>query len=263
MKWIVEHGVFDNDQEIIDTISQLGYDVYEVNGGHVGLSANNFPSEMIQDPSYIFYGQINSCRRLFRRTPWSIWTPDHVFDWNYYAPKFSNYLLNRNYVIQPFGNVSNYCSGKSGIFIKPNSGYKPFTGRVIHEKIDTELNLIRYEDNIFDEELCVIEDVKTIFDEYRFLVVDNIVVTGSKYLPTEELVKERSLVHNYAQQVVNSVNYFPGLVWTLDIAVIAMGIMGVLEVNSFSAADLYKMDLNKAIETITKSTILRKTNGEI
>ena len=260
--WIVENGIFSEQPRIEQALKNLNIKFSTCTANHLERDfAKTFCYSGLvsySDNSNIFYGSIISARQVYKNTSWQVWVPDEMFDWHYYAPRFGQNLFNKDYFLCPFGQVKEkgeqfFGSGeRRSIFVKPNSGYKPFTGMSCRlDKLEKELGYIKEQGTIFPEEICVVARSKTISREYRLLVVDNKVICGSQYLPDEQKLKDDHPALQYASFLLPKIDYYPCLAWTLDIAE-SYGKYSVLEVNSFSSAGLYHMDMEKVVDTITR-----------
>lgn len=162
------------------------------------------------------------------------------FDAISFCVNFDN-LLNDDFIFLPFGVIKN--NFKSGeVFIRPNSGFKTFSGHVL--KLE-ELIKLNIEDNI----LCLISSVKNIIAEYRFIIVGKQVVSGSSYLPDEFIVKSEEEVYIFAQTVVDNLKKFPDDMWTLDIAMTNKGFK-IIETNSITTSGWYACDIEKTCKSI-------------
>jgi hypothetical protein len=275
--WIIEKDVFPKyEDKFIAAAKKLGHDSFAVpmdmfSGRPPEFYDSKGKQIRYQQDDVFFHGSINACRWLYRNTNWNIEVQDKVFDWNHYAPKFRNEnLLNGEYSIQPIGNIYHYLTSggftprdePSRVFIKPVNGYRPFVGRTVSiSNLQQEISLIQSESTIFYEELCVVASERLIDKEFRFLVVDGRIVTGSQYLDGEwdgnlcvQRCEPQDPSWSFAQAMVDQANYEPAIAWTIDIARCGERGHYVLEINPFSSAGLYAMDLEVAIDTITRKT---------
>ena len=264
MKWVIEDGIFSEQEKIEQALSKLGYNYTLCKTDFLKRGFENcflFDSNVnFADDTTFFYGSIVACRYVYKNTRWQVWVPDDVFDFHYYATRVSG-LLNDDYILCPFGHVKEKGKLFGDVFVKPNSGYKPFTGFACKSgDLEKELQIVRERENIFPEELCVVASKKEVINEYRILVVDNEVICGTQYLPTVKSCPEYIL--DYARTVIKNSDYYPCLAWTLDIAESPASRsswydeeFSVLEVNSFSAAGLYDIDIELALKTITTKAL--------
>lgn len=176
-----------------------------------------------------------------------------------YYPELGRYLLNSNYVMLPLGEISRRrdflfetVGQADRLFIRPDSPLKTFTGDVVsRDSLDHDLEYFAFRDAGPDH-LVVVSTPAEIQSEWRFIVVDGQVITGSLYKREDDLVAEPvndGEAFSYAQSVCNETGYSPERVWVLDICQTTNGMFHVLEVGGFSLAGLYACDkLKIAIE---------------
>ena len=152
----------------------------------------------------------------------------------YKVSNYSKYLgedfLNEDYIIMPLDKIAHPSSFTADIignmvsnqaFIKPDSGFKSFTGDIIDY---TEIGEhCRYLLNIgvSENELCIISSAKNIESfEFRFWIIDGKIITNSvyswsdlsnfdKFEPDEDMIK-------YVEKVIKNIN-IPA--FTIDICI--------------------------------------------
>jgi hypothetical protein len=168
----------------------------------------------------------------------------------------------------PFGNLNRrkdslfkYVGKEGRIFVRPSSGYKTFTGKVVSsETWNQDFKLISFY-GIEPEELVIVSSPAEIKREWRAIVAERRIIAGSEYktdqswneeTPVETLPNE---VFQYAQAIVGSVNYQPDPVWTIDICETNDGNLKVIEVGSFSCAGLYNCDPEPIVKEVNRITI--------
>jgi hypothetical protein len=141
--------------------------------------------------------------------------------------------------------------GTSGeVFIRPNSGYKTFTGDLVG-KNDVK-GFVRYS-RTDPQDLILVSSWKALCREWRLVVVNNKVVTGGQYKEDGEIVRKSDVpedVLKYGQYVLERVKYNPDPAWTLDVCETADRNMWVLETNSFSCAGLYACDYEAVVREV-------------
>lgn len=184
---------------------------------------------------------------------------------NYYK-YFGNYLFNSEYVIMT---VSETCrqidflekilgEKETGrIFIRPDSGMKSFSGMVFINRnpyFTQDWGYVKH--NTSEDDLVIISSPKKILSEWRFVVIDGKVVTGSIYkmdydvsLEPADPISDKHMF-DFAQKMADK--YQPNIAFTIDLAIGIKGEIGLLELNSFSCAGLYACDMDKIVEAVKK-----------
>jgi len=138
------------------------------------------------------------------------------------------------------------------IFMRPDNGDKPFTGKIIYKEDFTKKLLDIEKENC--DTLCIISYPKQYnkFNEYRTWIVDNKVVEASSYringrFDTEVTVPQE--VINYTQNVVDNVEWQPDPAFVLDV-VEYDGKYKIIELNSMSSSGLYNASIVKICEAL-------------
>ena len=180
---------------------------------------------------------------------------------NYYT-YFGKYLLNKDYMMMPLAEmqrrgreIADFFGGKS-FFVRPSTGFKTFTGEVLDvNDWDSQMEWI----NEFagKDEMVVVSSPKTVTVEYRFVIADKKVITGTRYGTGKESSlrkKEFSLcVKDWKPNAVETINpteawdlaqtiaseeWEPDRMYVIDISESA-GKMHLMEINSLSASGWY------------------------
>jgi len=178
---------------------------------------------------------------------------------SYYMSQIdTNHFFNDDAVYLPFGSILNKKDqlqkifGKH-IFIRPDSGFKTFTG--FHVKIDdleAELSSTLQISNPSPHEMCLVAKAKSILGEYRLVVCDGKVITGSQYRWDDKL-DVRIDVHDEAWKFADK--YVAKADWQLDSCYVVDIFLGedgpkIGEFNSFASAGLYNCDINKIVNAV-------------
>jgi hypothetical protein len=182
-------------------------------------------------------------------------------DCSHYVPKIPiEYLLNFPYALTTWAELKrskDYYKQlffNTELFVRPNSGNKLFPGQgIYYSNWDETIEEIEKTSGITEESLILIAKHKAIKDkEYRFVIVDKKVVTGSMYNWSKESSPE------YPKEAEELAQKIADLDWQLDSAYTCDIAMGnnigprLIELNSFSCAGLYSCDRVKIVEAINK-----------
>lgn len=255
--WLLEHGVFKSDEKpLIEALERQGIQYHLC---HFGESYDDIITKMGSKRA-IFHGSLQF-GKLIKQTlghSISVYCNLPKYECVYYYPRFGDYLVNSDYAMLPFGELSRRTSwlfevfGPDSLFLRPSSGYKTFTGLVLDRgaEWDMELNHLRY--RIDPETLVVVAPVRTVDKEWRVVVVDGKVITAGQYRDRGIDVRVNDVpmvVTDFAQQVVGQSGYKPDFAWTLDVGETQRGLR-VIEVGSFSCAGLYACDYDAIVKTV-------------
>ena len=195
----------------------------------------------------VCYGDINFVRQVHRRAPYipGAWCDFNNMKCSTYYAYFGKYLLNKQYFMMPVEEVLrrwNSLTASGSLFIRPDSGTKPFTGYVVRHDEKHEIQTLI--DAVGNEILVVVAPEKKITTEWRFVICDGKVVAGCQYLPWESPDYD---THALCLAIeIGRQQWQPDLCYTVDIAE-CDGEMHLLEINSFSCAGLYGCNMESVV----------------
>jgi len=249
-------------QRMIDAIKEEGHDAkvisYELTAKKVDM--DNFSN----DDCIIFRGSLGETRQIQRTRPWVPGTIANFphFHFAYWGAYWGKYLMNQEYAMMPYGEflrrkdwVFENFGTEGRIFVRPDDGFKSFSGHVVDEDF---INTAKDPLNVVPSKIMFISKVQTITEEYRFVVVKNQVVAVSKYMSNNELDLEEGAPEaawELAREIAQE-EWQPDLAYTLDIAKSdSYDDFRLLEVNSFSAADIYACDPKPVVKAISEVAI--------
>lgn len=272
VKWLLENDVFSEDlQPLKNEIVKQGYEYKDAKyKPFVSDSYNDFFSK---DDCVIFYGSLNLALQLQReKLGYNIYCTRQNYEcWKYYA-YFGKWLLNQNYVMLPYSELYRRKKwlydilGQDGaIFIRPSSGAKIFTGKLVYEEnFDKDYELL----GLYDVEphvIVVVAEPRNIIKEWRLVIADKKIIAGSLYNDlTLNLRYEGfpSEVEEYANNILKETTYIPDSVWTMDICQTKSGSFYLLEINSFSCSGLYECNLEPIVREVSSISLKKFMIGE-
>ncbi|KKN26708.1 hypothetical protein LCGC14_0871880 [marine sediment metagenome] len=273
IKWIVEHDVFDEDLEpLIAEIKRQGMEVEQIK--YIPFesgSYNNFPD----DACVIFHGSLNLGRQLQRQKPWipgSFCTLDNFKCSKYYA-HYGKYLINQRYVMLPLAELKRrkeelfhrfdpqfeHLPGDPQVFVRPNTGFKTFTGQVLSES-NFNKDYEWFEEFAAPDSLVVVSRVQRIVREWRFIIADRKIIAASRYKPDVEHVVYRNALSgetmdNEARLVAERIakeEWQPDPIYVVDIAKNGFDTYGLMEINSFSCSGFYACPVEPIVREASK-----------
>jgi len=177
----------------------------------------------------------------------------------YYVSNYSKYLgeefLNENYIIMPLSklaNASEFTAELIGnfisntVFIKPNSGFKTFTGDCVDYTEIGEHCRDLLKMGVSGNELCVISTAKDIKDfEFRFWIINGEIITHSAYSWADsgdyKDIKANNKIISYIERIIKDIN-IPA--YTIDICILEDKFK-VVEINNIYTSGTYNCDLKK------------------
>ncbi|MEL6938957.1 MAG: ATP-grasp domain-containing protein [Cyanobacteria bacterium J06598_1] len=256
VSWLIEQGIFDADAAFIAELKRHScpYKTVKYLEFQPRTASDYFPDH----DCVLFRGSLALGRDMLRTT----WVPGVYMDQknlsctNYYA-HFGKYLLNDRYFILPLAElirrrreILDYFDSNGELFIRPDSNMKLFRAGVFDLHRLNTIEAISSELRREKTTLVLVGEKKPIKREWRFFVYKNEIVTGSLYLVGEEQINERiqgGYLEAYVAKVLNQVDWYPEILYTLDICESA-GELYVLELGSFSCAGEYGCDLSLIVE---------------
>ena len=271
MYWVIEKNTFEENEKAFTKSANVSFMKYRPfdSDNPFELISGHLPDP--KDHHVIFYGSINLGRRLINLGyEWQIWLPKLVFDCNYWMPRYKEECYNKNAVIVPFGYLFEYmsqtCSGN--YFVRPNSGYKLFSGGTINASspnFEKEIIYLKNQYMIQPEDLILLSPAGSMEFEYRFVICggdEPFISSASQYKNNFELETSSYVpkdAYDYVNELLKTVLYDPAPAWTFDIC-FSSGAYSVIETNSFTSAGLYDCDIAKIvvdIEKVTKEIIVK------
>jgi hypothetical protein len=176
-------------------------------------------------------------------------------------------MLNEDFVLLPYGEVLRRgCDGLGdAFFLKPEAVTKAFTGFVMtRENWHTEIETLRQKAGLSPSDLCVVAKPQAIEAEFRFVIADRQVITGSQYVWDDRQdvrIDVHPLCRAVAEQVAK-VRWQPDRVYTCDVALLdGRSRAKVVELNCFSTSGLYACDTLAIVKAVSE-TARREWLGE-
>ncbi len=198
----------------------------------------------------VCYGDIDFVRQVQKSAPFipGAWCNFYNMKCSTYYAHFGEHLLNSDYDMMPAGDLRRrwdkfVTPGYPDVFVRPDSGAKPFSGHVIKYGEEHKIQALLH--TVGPETLIVVAPSKPITSEYRFVICNKRVVAGCQYLPIE--LPSYSTPSLRLARVIANHGWQPDLCYTVDIAEHDHQ-MYLLEINSFSCAGLYQCDIGVVVQ---------------
>lgn len=258
VKWIVDKYMFD-EYFPAEVFESMGIEYHQME--YIPFVDEYQPPYSYED-CVITYGTINCIRHLkkyfgtFLREETLKY---HVYSSNYKVP--SNYFLNHDHFFVTFEHLRNNREevysrfNTESIFIRPDSGSKSFTGKVIPTRdFDLEINCMDQLYNTSKDELILVSTPKQILEESRFIICGNEAIANSRY----QIEGVHRIDSNTSGDSIDFVNkiledqlWTPEEIFTLDVALTPEG-PKIIELNSFSCAGWYDCDEEVVIDKVSR-----------
>lgn len=252
---------------IAEAAKNLGCQVYQTKY----IPFSDRPDENIPFPNgpicVISHGSIQFIRQIQRW--YTEWCPGAYFvskteSFSTFAAHYGSDMLNDEFYMLPYGEfVRRGLKEGERVFIKPNAGFKEFTGKVIAwDNFNEETNSMKQIEIVDPESLIIVAPVKDIKAEFRYVIVNGKVITGSEYRWDNTLdVRVDTLPEcdDMAWKVAKH-EWQPDYAYVCDIAMTESG-PKIIELNAFSSSGLYACDTNKIVKAISDMA-WKECNGD-
>lgn len=257
VKWVVHDHLIQRAlptgrSNLVQALKTRGYEVAVLSYNDEDRSLADLPHW--ENECVVTYGSVQFVNQVIklRRGKWQPGAFLRTENLSYaaYSPFLGDILLNDDFVIVPYAEFRRRGVKAWGdaVFIRPNAVTKLFTGFVITERdFSHETNSLERLSNVFPEDLIVVAKPKPILGEFRFIISEGKVVTGSAY-SWDNTLDVRSDVHPACLELAEEVGrreWQADRVYTCDIALTEINgkqEARVLEINAFSCSGLYACD---------------------
>lgn len=270
VKWLIESTVFEKQAEnsLLTSLTNAHIDYKIVDGAEQMYGVSDFVNLFSPEDCVVVRGSIEFCGLVKRRASWipGVYMTMKAYECTKYYPIFGNTLLNsEEYFMMPYGELSrkkdwlfDTVGIEDTIFIRPNRGNKIFTGKTVQkERFEKDLELLGFY-NVSNDELCVVGRPYNVTTEFRFVVVDGRIVTGSQYKDVKGRLIDNPVEtpeHNWwlPQQYINKLGYEPDRAWCIDMCMTKDGNYKVLEIGAFSCCGLYGCNTDKIVAAVSQA----------
>jgi hypothetical protein len=175
------------------------------------------------------------------------------------AGNLGDLMLNDDFILLPYGEVLRRgCDGLGdAFFLKPEAVTKAFTGFVMtRAKWDIEVETLRQKSALPLDALCVVAKPQEIEAEFRFVIADRKVVTGSQYRWDDRLDVRMDVLPICTEMAERMARHpwQPDRVYVCDVALLDGRTKAkIVELNSFSSSGLYACDTRAIVEAVSRS----------
>lgn len=183
---------------------------------------------------------------------------------SYYMSQLpSRLFFNSDAVYVPFGSILDKKYQLASLFgdhlfIRPDSGFKSFTGLDVRlDELESEISSLKQTKNPSAHEMCQIASYKPILGEYRMVICDGKVVTGSQYRWDNRMDIRIDVHHDawtFAEEEVAQAPWQLDTCYVVDIFLSNDG-PKIGEFNSFASSGMYNCDLDAVVEAVSAAAL--------
>lgn len=265
--WLLDGSLFeDYHDDLVQAIDACGHRFVSLNRPSAPYSwedaGNAYRRAFPKGACVVTHSDIDLALRVRRDAYWSpgvFANLPNYFCSHYYA-HLGGFLLNSDYAMLPFRELRRQKTflldtfGRGGqIFVRPDSPLKTFTGQIASSSTyDKDLDFMAFY-GFPEESLVVVSSRKVIEFESRFVVVDGVVVAGSKNKVGDEIRLSDSDQESWRlAETIAKVGFQPDRVWVMDICRTTEGRYHLLEIGAFSFANLYGCDKRAVVDAVSR-----------
>jgi len=278
VNWVIDKYLFDEyENNLVSNIKLSSANVHFYDD-LCGISFREFMTNKFTDNDIVvFHGSLQHGKQLSHLPiyPGTFMSIDNYECYNYYG-YFGDNLLNSDYIMMGFNDllrnkekIFNYFntikkSKQDGIFIRPSNGYKTFAGQLLsYDNFEREYNvLLQSYGGVEPNTLVLVSNKQNIIEEYRFTIIDGVIINGSTYFDSENIgtfnPHYNKLCKN--EEVIEFTNkmvqlYQPDKAYTIDVCKTNKGEYKLLELNSFNCASMYGNSTIELVNAVNELTI--------
>jgi hypothetical protein len=262
--WLLDRGI----------LEKLSYDRHTIDhyvreAGHEAIFVDRHPDGTYSDPlvandkCVVLYGSHEFTRYVesHQYQPGALGVNARTQASSYMSNLPLDWFMNRNANMMTWAMFKhrarelfyNFDAGE--LFIRPNSGLKTFAGhKVKFGTIDHDISSLDQTSSVVDDTLILVNQCQDIQGEFRFVIADKEVITGSEYRWDGKLDIRRDWPEEcftLAEKVAKQ-GWQVDVAYTCDVALTEEG-PKIVELNGFSCAGLYACDLAKVVEGVSRA----------
>lgn len=280
--WILDNALDVETQRISKALSKANIDCISIDYD-VRIEKDDLANWLKKynnesDICLVVYGTIEFVKRMDRLswyTP-TTWYDNNSFKCSYYYNIIGENLLNGydhmylpfNEVRHMFDTIQKFARGER-VFIRPDVGLKtlPAMSYMVSQR-SLFMDVWDSNEQIYtgdETSLCLISQHRdNIESEWRFFVVDNKVVTGSKYMQDDRVCIEALDLDidydfeamRYAQWVVDSKLKHKFIdTYVIDVCMLDNGDMYIVELNCANCSGIYESDVDLLVRAMTDKAL--------
>lgn len=222
-----------------------------IRGGTKLLTLLNSVKHISELSPHLTQEQLDNSDYFIAKLKAGIFYDIEKFDQEFYS-KLNLPLLNSNAQLIPMENAL-HLSFDRDMFIKPSRDLKAFNGGIIQKgtTIESFIKSSQYQ-SFYIDETVVLSEVKEIYSEYRFFVVNKEVVGGSQYRKGNQSYLNGDIASEVLQIAKEyALLYEPNSIFTMDIALTSEGYK-IIEYNCWNASGLYHCNGQKVFFAVNE-----------
>jgi len=253
MKWIVQDNLFNEDGyvRLINALDRLEQD-YEI------VKVVPFAHEIIPDMDFdldkkvLIMGSDSLIKAAQKKNWWPGAFTNENFHHSVWKRELGDVLLNHDASVVRFEDVVPPEEDKS-FFIRPAFDFKIFAGTVITPEsfISWRDKAVAYGDTLNADTEVVVAPYREILQEYRFFVVNGMIVAESSYKIGNRVISNDAVDWDVGLfAVMVNARWQPAYAYVMDVARTKDGLK-VIEYNCINASGFYACDCLKIVQSLS------------
>ena len=257
--WLIDGFLVDREygDSIVDALNHYGYETHiqEYNLTLPAIVPNNYT----QDRPVVLYGPHQFIKKLRSSFNPGAFCNEHNLRFSVFSANLpQDCMLNRLDVVKylPFSHVKMFEEYRfAPFFLRPDVVTKTFAGHIVYEALD--ISTLEQCTSVSDDTWCVVAPERSIIAEFRYVIVNGKVITGSQYRRDNVLDVRIDTMPGADKlaQAIAEYEWQADTVYVCDIAETPYGFK-VIELNSFSCAGLYACDKRKIALAVSEAAEL-------
>lgn len=296
INWLVDNKLFnkqDERQGLIEALynGKFNADVFLTKHFPFNDDNETIKKAILTERPVVVYGTIGFVKRVQEvskklREEYNYNAP-YTFGFNDtdcldYVSKYpADWFLNEKAVFVPFCRFVEQCDwwyeifNTSEIFIRPNSGFKTFTGCTIKRgDFDYEINSLKQLTGVIDSTVIMVSPARPIISETRYIIANRKIIHSSTYRHNTERYSNGGYIDFSSSEAdtlakhVAEWPYQPDFVYVVDIATVRVPednwnvLPKIIEFNAFCSAGFYTTYYDNIVDNINDVAIAVK-KGEL
>jgi hypothetical protein len=253
-------------KELIEEVKKQGHNCYVCS--YVPFRSGKFDEIPYKEAPVFFQGSINLAKQFQDERP--EWKPGVIATWNKfsclnYYDNVKEYLFNKDFDVIKTGdllnekwNIYRKYGQDATIWLRPDSGEKPFTARILElEDFDNFYNKW-IKDYTGPDDFIIVSSPKKINGEWRYICSNNEILGVSSYsyqgnnIYIASAPTKATELCNKILDHLNKNQRFPDPFFALDICETPDGEHFLMEFNAVSTCGLYKCNKEKIVKSISE-----------
>lgn len=271
MFWLLEHDLF-SESNFLNLVSTL--ERFDVEHAIVRRYKGILVPEIDLSGKLVYVCGSTGLGRVAKERGWVPGYFDENLDYRNVMRHYGENCLNHRGFVTTLRDIDEPPCDGARFFVRPTSDKKTFGGKVFDwETFDSwRKSVIALENSggntmttLKSSDTIVIAPLTKIYAEYRFFVIDGVIVTGSLYKRGTQVYYQNvdsgaadEELMSFARAMIdtaspNSQGWQPNRAFTLDVALTSEGYK-VIEINAINSSGFYACDMAKYVFAINAMT---------